>query len=96
MGIKELLLPFREEILKIAAKYGAYNVRVFGSVARGEARPDSDVDFLVELEPGRNLLDRIALMQDLEELLNRKVDVAKLNNLHKLIRERVLSEAVAL
>jgi uncharacterized protein len=55
MGIQELLLPFREEILKIASKCGAYNVRVFGSVARGEAKPDSDVDFLVEMETGRNL-----------------------------------------
>nr|WP_242051205.1 nucleotidyltransferase domain-containing protein [Nostoc spongiaeforme] len=64
MGIEELLLPFREEVLRIASKYGAYNLRVFGSVARDEARPDSDVDFLVELEPGRNLLDRIGLMQD--------------------------------
>ncbi|MBU7585466.1 MAG: nucleotidyltransferase family protein [Nostoc sp. TH1S01] len=96
MGIEELLLPFREEILRIASKYGAYNLRVFGSVARGEARPDSDVDFLVELELGRNLLDRIGLMQDLEELLNRKVDVAKPSNLHELIRDKVLSEAVAL
>ena len=96
MGIDDLLLPFREEILRIATKHGAHNVRVFGSVARGEATPDSDIDFLVELEPGRNLLDRIALIQDLEELLNRKVDVAKPSNLHELIRERVLSEAVAL
>jgi len=96
MGIKELLLPFREEILKIASKYGAYNVRVFGSVARGEARPDSDVDFLVELEPKRSLFDYIALMQDLEELLNRKVDVAEPDNLHELIREKVLNEAVML
>ncbi len=96
MGIKELLLPFREEILRIAAKYGAYNVRVFGSVARGEARADSDVDFLIELEPGRNLLDSIALMQDLEDLLNLKVDVAKPDNLNELIIERLLSEAVAL
>ncbi|MEA5573118.1 nucleotidyltransferase family protein [Calothrix sp. UHCC 0171] len=74
MGIQELLLPFREEILKIASKYCAYNVRVFGSVARGEAKPDSDVDFLVEMEAGRNLLDRIGLKQDLEELLKREVD----------------------
>lgn len=96
MGIEELLLPFREEILRIASKYGAYNLRVFGSVARGEARPDSDVDFLVELEPGRNLLDRIGLMQDLEELLKRKVDVAKPSNLHELIRDKILSEAVSL
>lgn len=96
MGIEELLLPLREEILGIAAKYGAYNLRVFGSVARGEARPDSDVDFLVELEPGRNLLDRIALIQDLEELLGRKVDVAKPTNLHERIRDKVLKEAVML
>ncbi|MGB3650115.1 MAG: nucleotidyltransferase family protein [Rivularia sp. (in: cyanobacteria)] len=95
MGIEELLLPFREEILRIAAKYGAYNVR-FGSVARGEARVDSDVDFLIELESGRNLLDRIALKQDLEELLQREVDVAKPNNLHELIKDKVLKEAVVL
>ena len=69
---------------------------MFRSVARGEDKPLNDVDFLIELEPGRNLLDRVALMQDLEELLNRKVDVAKPSNLHELIRERVLSEAVAL
>jgi predicted nucleotidyltransferase len=96
MGIEELLLPFKEEILRIAAKYGAYNLRVFGSVARGEARPDSDIDFLVDLEPGRNLLDRIALIQDLEELLNRKIDVAKPSNLHELIKDKILSEAVPL
>jgi hypothetical protein len=96
MGIKELLLPLREEILQIAAKHGAYNVRVFGSVARGEAREDSDVDFLVELEPKRGLFDYIALMQDLAELLGRKVDVAEPETLHELIREKVLSEAVAL
>ncbi len=96
MGIEEILLPFREEILKIAAKYGAYNIRVFGSVARGEARHNSDVDFLVEMETGRNLLDRIGLKQDLEELLGRSVDIAKTSNLHDLIRDKVLREAVAL
>ncbi len=96
MGIDELLREKREEILQIAAKHGAYNVRVFGSVARGEAREDSDVDFLVEIEAGRNLLDRIALIQDLEALLERKVDVAKPNNLHERIREKVFKEAVPL
>jgi uncharacterized protein len=96
MGIQELLLPFREEILKIAAKYGAYNIRVFGSVARGEAKPDSDVDFLVELESKRSLFDYIALIQDLEKLLKRKVDVAEPDHLHDLIREKVLKEAVIL
>jgi predicted nucleotidyltransferase len=96
MGIEELLLPLKEEILRIAAKYGAYNVRVFGSVARGEARPDSDVDFLVELEPQRTLLDQIALIQSLEELLGRKVDVTEPETLHELIRDKVLREAVVL
>jgi uncharacterized protein len=96
MGIDELLLPYREEILRIAAQHGAYHVRVFGSVARGEARSDSDVDFLVEIEPQRTLLDQIALIQSLEELLGRKVDVAEPEALHERIRERVLNEAVAL
>jgi uncharacterized protein len=96
MGIEELLLPLREEILKIAANHGAYNVRIFGSVARGEAREDSDVDFLVEIEPKRSLFDYIALMQDLSELLGRKVDIAEPDNLHDLIREKVLREAVIL
>jgi hypothetical protein len=96
MGIEELLLPFRAEILKIATKYGAYNLRVFGSVARGEATLDSDVDFLVELKPQSSLFDYIALMQDLAALLGRKVDIAELDNLHELIRDKVLSEAVQL
>lgn len=94
MGIDEILKANREEILRIAAKHGAYNIRVFGSVARGEARPDSDVDFLVELEPKRTLLDQIALMQSLEELLGRKVDVTEPATLHECIKERVLKEAV--
>lgn len=96
MGIEELLQDKREEILAIAAKHGAYNVRVFGSVARGEAREDSDVDFLVEIEPCRSLLDRIGLIQDLEDLLGRKIDVAKLENLRESIRKQVLKEAICL
>ncbi|OBQ18870.1 nucleotidyltransferase family protein [Anabaena sp. AL93] len=96
MGIGELLLPFREEILKIATKYGADNLRVFGSVARGEATPDSDIDFLVELKPQSSLFDYIGLMQDLAALLGRKVDIAEPDNLHELIRDKVLSESVPL
>ncbi|NJL40711.1 MAG: nucleotidyltransferase family protein [Leptolyngbyaceae cyanobacterium RM2_2_4] len=96
MGIDELLKEKREEILAIAAKHGAYNVRVFGSVARGEATDKSDVDFLVEIEQGRTLFDRIALIQELEDFLERKVDVAKPENLHQLIRDRVLQEAITL
>jgi predicted nucleotidyltransferase len=91
-----LLKEKREEILSIATKYGAFNVRIFGSVARGEDTADSDVDFLVELEPGRNLLDRIALMQDLEDLLGRKVDVATVKGLREYFRDRILNEAVPL
>ena len=96
LGIQDLLAPKREEILAIAAQHGAYNVRVFGSVARGEARIDSDVDFLVDFLEGRNLLDRIGLIQDLEELLERKVDVAKLPNLPLEMRAIVATQAVAL
>ncbi|MEW5858035.1 MAG: nucleotidyltransferase family protein [Cyanobacteriota bacterium] len=96
MSLRELLKEKREEILSIATKYGAFNVRIFGSVARGEDTADSDVDFLVELEPGRNLLDRIALMQDLEDLLERKVDVATVKGLREYFRDRILREAVPL
>ena len=66
MKMRELLQEKRDEILYLAAIHGAYNVRIFGSVARGEERADSDIDFLVELEADRSLLDRIALIQDLE------------------------------
>ncbi len=96
MGVNELLRARREEILRIAAKHGAHNVRVFGSVARGEADETSDVDFLVEMEPGRSLLDLGGLLIDLEGLLGRPVDVVTERGLKPRIRPRVLSEAVAL
>lgn len=95
-GVRDLLISKREEILRIAAKYGASNVRVFGSVARGEAGPESDVDLLVELEPGRSLLDHVALLQDLEDILSRKIDVVNEKALHHCIRDRVLREATPL
>ena len=69
-------------------------MRVFGSVARGEATENSDIDFLVEIEPQRTLFDYIALIQDLTKLLGRKVDVAEPKTLHDLIKEKVLREAV--
>lgn len=96
MGIAELLQSKREDILRIAAKHGAREVRVFGSVARGDARSQSDVDFLVEFEPGRSLLDHAALLLDLEQLLGREVDVVTNRGLRHRIRERVLREAVLL
>ena len=86
----------RDEILRVAAAHGARNVRVFGSVARGEADEKSDVDFLVELEPGRSLLDHVALWQALEALLGCRVDVATERGLKPRIRDRVLGEAIAL
>ncbi|HAJ62627.1 MAG TPA: DNA polymerase subunit beta [Cyanobacteria bacterium UBA8543] len=96
MDIAELLQEKREEILSLATKHGASNVRIFGSVVRGEARQDSDVDFLVELESNRSLLDRVALIQDLEDLLGRKVDVATVKGLRDVWRDRILNEAVPL
>ena len=96
MSLTELLREKRAEILRIAAKHGAYNVRIFGSVSRGEADEASDVDFLVELEPGRSLFDLGGLLMDLENLLGRKVDVVTVRGLRKRIRARVLKEAVPL
>lgn len=94
--IHDLLQQKREDILAVAAKHGAHNIRVFGSVARGTARPDSDIDFLVEFDPDRSLMDYSRLLMDLQDLLGRKVDVATEQSLHRLIRDRVLKEAVPL
>ena len=83
----------RAQILRVAAAHGARNVRVFGSVARGDSGPGSDVDLLVEFEPGRSLLDHAALQMELEALLGRRVDVASARGLRPRIRDRVLREA---
>jgi hypothetical protein len=96
MSIYALLQAKRENILQTAAKYGAYNVRIFGSVARGEADSNSDVDFLVEMEPGRSLLDLGGLLMDLQELLGCNVDLVTEKGLRERIRERVLKEAISL
>ncbi len=94
--IDRLLKGKREEILRLAAKHGAYNVRVFGSVARGEAGPDSDVDFLVDMGPGRTAFFPGGLLADLEDLLGRKVDIVSPEALHWLLRDRILKEALPL
>jgi uncharacterized protein len=96
MDLDALLKTHREEILAIARQHGASNVRVFGSVARGEASPDSDIDILVDLEPGRSLLDHAQLQIDLEALLGRKVDVVTARGLRPRLRDRVLQEAIPL
>jgi predicted nucleotidyltransferase len=86
----------RDEILRIAARHGAQRVRVFGSVARGEPAPTSDLDLLIDLEPGRSLLDLGGLLMDLQQLLDCPVDVVTPEGLRPRIRERVLQEAVPL
>ena len=93
MTVGELVKAKREDILKIAAKHGARNVRVFGSVARGEAGPESDIDLLVDMEPGRSLLDLGGLWSDLNELLGRNVDIVTENSIYWLLRRRILKEA---
>lgn len=90
----KLVADKRDEIMQIAARYGAYNVRVFGSMARGEADADSDIDLLVDLEPGRSLLDLGGLLMELQSLLGRPVDVITEKGLRPRIREAVLKEAV--
>jgi hypothetical protein len=94
MGIKDLLKEKREEILRIAAKHGARNVRVFGSVARGESDEGSDVDLLVELEPGRSLMDHAALWLELQEAIGCRIDVVSDRGIKPRLRERVLREAI--
>lgn len=95
LGIREVLYEQRSQILAIAQKHGAYNVRVFGSVARGEATQASDIDLLVDYD-----LDKISpwfpagLLIELEQLLNCKVDIATVDMLKERIRDRVLNEAV--
>lgn len=92
----DLLRFKREEIIAIAAKHRASNIRVFGSVARGEATNTSDIDLLIDLEPERSLFSLIVLKQELEQVLNCQVDLAEPHSLHQLIRDRVLQEAVKL
>jgi hypothetical protein len=92
MGISEIIQEKKEQILALAAKYGASNVRIFGSVANGTADENSDIDFLVDLEKDRSLFDLGGLLMELQELLNRKVFVTTKNGLHWYVKESVLSE----
>lgn len=96
MDLPTLLQQNREQVLATAARHGAYNIRVFGSVARGEATAGSDIDFLVSLEPGRSLMDLGGLLYDLRNLLGVEVDVVTEKGLRVRIREQVLKEAIPL
>ena len=95
--LKSKLIERRQAILEIAAKHGAFNVRVFGSVVRGEATDDSDIDFLIDYDVAKiTSWFPTGLIHDLEALLERKVDVVPASSVHYFIRERVLNEAIAL
>ncbi len=96
MDLQTLIEENRQKILEIAAEHGAYDVRIFGSVARGEADETSDIDLVVKMEPGRSLMDLGGLVFDLQELLGVKVDVVTENGLRERIREQVMREAVPL
>ena len=96
IGIAELLKQKRDEIIRAASRHGAKNIRLFGSAARGEAGPDSDIDFLVDLEPDRSLFDLGELLLDLQELLGCKVDVVTEDSIYWILRRRILREAVPL
>lgn len=96
MGLPQLLAEKRNEILRIAARHGAYNVRVFGSMARGDAGPASDVDLLVDVRPDHSAFFPGGLVADLEDLLGRHVDVVEQAGLHWYLRDTILHEAVPL
>ena len=96
MSVSNTIKSRREDILDITTKYGAKNVRVFGSMARGEESPDSDLDIIVEMDEGSSLLDIIAIKQDIEDLLGLKVDIVTEASISPYIRETVLKEAVNL
>jgi predicted nucleotidyltransferase len=94
IDMTDVIRQRREKIMQLADKYGAKDIRVFGSFARGDDNSESDADFLVNMEG--SLLRRIAFMQDLEDLLGRKVDVVTEKSIHWYVRERILKEAVPL
>ena len=93
IDLYDLVLRKRQEILTIAQRRGAKNIRLFGSVSRREARPDSDIDLLIDLEPDRSLLDVGGLAMDLQQLLNHKVDVVTEAGLRPRLRADILKDA---
>lgn len=96
MTATDVLKSKRNDILRLASQYGASHVRVFGSLARGEAGPSSDIDLLVQMEEGRSLLDLIELSQELESVLQRKVDILTDDGLSPYLKERIQAEAIPL
>lgn len=96
LGIADIIGTHRDNILRIARQYGADNVRVFGSVARGEARPDSDLDLLADFREGATIFDMVGLWLDLKDLLGREVDISTEKSLKRWIKPNALKDAVPL
>jgi predicted nucleotidyltransferase len=92
----QILQQKKKEIISTANRYHATNIRLFGSVARGEDREKSDIDLLVDFLPGATLLDQIGLIQELSEKLNRKVDIVSARALNKHLQQEILAEARSL
>ena len=96
LGIEEVIGNKRDAVLQLAYHYGASNVRVFGSVARGEAGPESDIDLLVDFQPDYRLWDKIGLKQDLEDLFKRRVDVVHAQFIREELAPDILKDAIPL
>lgn len=96
LDLEYLLQSNKDKILEIAKKWGAYNIRIFGSVAKGNYSSDSDIDFLVNFEKGRSIFDWSGLWLELEELLQHKIDVADEKSLKLRIKSEILGEAIPL
>ena len=96
MDMKAKIIARREEILSLGKRYGASEIRIFGSVARGQATPDSDLDLIVRFEPGRSLLDHAGLIGELEDMLGMKVDVIDADGMRPRFRAVVEKEAIHL
>lgn len=96
MTLEELRRSKKDQILQVAREHGARNVRVFGSFARGDQNPDSDIDFLVDLDPDRTLMDLGGLLMELQEMLQTRVDVATEEMLRPKVRDRALRDALPL
>ena len=94
--LQEFRNNYKSQIIDLAKKYGAYNVRIFGSLVRGELKDNSDIDFLVTFEPQRSLFDQGGLLMDLQDLLHCKVDIVDEQAMRPRFREQVLKEAIFL
>ncbi len=94
--LQEFRNNYKSQIIDLAKKYGAYNVRIFGSLVRGELKDNSDIDFLVTFEPQRSLFDQGGLLMDLQDLLHCKVDIVDEQAMRPRFREQILKEAIFL